>query len=256
MEKLSIVPIHVGTCLNVEKSNFTCQVDQGIKISAAMLMDFIRGTKENIIVDTGASEPALAEKYHYPFIQTEEQKPLNALAHYGIDPDSVTLVINTHLHWDHCYNNDLFRNALIIVQLEEIRYAISPLPYHSLAYETHQLKMTPPWMKSYDRIEIVDGDKQIVPGVFVMKIPGHSPGNQAVCVECQGGTIAIVSDLCPLFENWEGNLMLDRIRADHIPPGYHVNLEDVYKSFKKIETVTNFILPGHDIKVLEKVAYP
>src|SRR3972149_878825 len=62
-----------------------------------------------------------------------EQRPLAALARLGIRPEDIDIVINTHLHWDHCYNNHLFPRATIYAQRAELQYAIAPLPLHTWA---------------------------------------------------------------------------------------------------------------------------
>ena len=58
----------------------------------------------------------------------------NALTRLGVCADDVDLVINTHLHWDHCSNSDVFRNAEILVQRDELGYAAAPCAEHLRAY--------------------------------------------------------------------------------------------------------------------------
>jgi glyoxylase-like metal-dependent hydrolase (beta-lactamase superfamily II) len=169
----------------------------------------------------------------------------------GLHPDDVDIVICTHLHWDHCFNNDQFKNARIIVQKDEIRYAIAPLPMHALFYESQLIKMRPPWLKAIENTEVIEGDMEISPGIDIVKIPGHTPGFQGVNVKTAKGNYFIVGDFCPLFENWEGAPPLK-----HIVSPIHVNLEDYYDSFKKVEKMADVVLPGHDIKVFEKKCYP
>ncbi len=254
MANLSIEPLHVGTCHNVDKSFFTYLVDPGTKIDAAMVMFLIRGAKENILVDTGASDPRWAEQYHYPMDQPAEQEPITALARAGLKPEDITTVINTHLHWDHCYNNHLFPNARIVVQEEELRFAIAPLPTHALFYESYQLRLTPPWMKAYRQFEVINGDRELLPGIFLARLPGHTPGLQGVFVKTDRGVCGLVSDFCPLFENWDSKPSLKHLK--HIPPGYHVDMQDVFRSFEKVESLADFILPSHDPRIMEQKVYP
>jgi len=110
--------------------------------------------------------------------------------------------------------------------------------------------MTPPWLKSLDRIDVIEGEKEIEKGISLIPLPGHTLGFQGVLVDLPTGRCLIAGDNCPLFENWQSNDQLG-----HIPPGIHVNLLDCYNSFKKIESIADMVLPGHDLKVLEKEVY-
>jgi N-acyl homoserine lactone hydrolase len=250
MSELSIWPIEVGLHRGADKSRLTHGMNQGVTIDMAIIVYAIKGAKENILVDSGCADPEWTEKYHhYKIIQNEDLK--GGLKKIGLHPNDIDIVICTHLHWDHCFNNDQFKNARIIVQKDEIRYAIAPLPMHALFYESQLIKMRPPWLRAIENTEVIEGDMEICSGIDIVKIPGHTPGFQGVNVKTAKGNYFIVGDFCPLFENWEGIPPLK-----HIVSPIHVNLEDYYDSFKKIEKIADFVLPGHDIKVFEKKCYP
>jgi glyoxylase-like metal-dependent hydrolase (beta-lactamase superfamily II) len=250
MSKLRIRPISTGTFLEAEKSTFTYFVDQGVKIRSPILIWLIEGAEDNILVDTGVSDPEWAARYHHPVERKPEEEPVKAIEEFGLKVSDIDIIVNTHLHWDHCFNNDLFPNARILVQAEEIRYAISPLPCHALHYESQTIGMKPSWLRALDRIEIVEGEKEIQEGVRLVPLPGHTPGSQGVLIDLPSGPSLIAGDNCPLFENWEGDSPTHRI-----PPGIHVDLRDCYKSFRKMEAIADLVLPGHDPRVLERELY-
>ena len=250
MSPITIWPVNAGVLPNVDKSLFTHGMNQGVKVDVASIVYVIKGAKENIIVDSGISDPEWAEKYHH-YTVVRNQDLVEGLKKVDLNPDEVDIVICTHLHWDHCFNNDQFKNARIMVQKDEIRYAIAPLPMHALIYESQLIKMRPPWLKAIENIEIIDGDMEISPGIDIVKIPGHTPGFQGVNVKTVKGNYLIASDFCPLFDNWEGAPPLK-----HIVSPIHVDLEDYYDSFEKVEKIADFVLPGHDPKVFEKEFYP
>lgn len=245
-----IIPISTGRFQMVEKSNFTYGKDQGVKIQAPILMWFIEGANRRILVDTGGSDTEWAAHYHHPVERKKEEDPINALKELGLVPTDIDIIIMTHLHWDHSFNTDLFPNAKIIVQDKEVYYAINPLPCHALYYESQLIGMTPPWLKSLNRMEIIRGEKEIEPGIRLIPLPGHTPGFQGVLVNLKSGWCMIAGDTIPLWENWELN-----IQGFHTPSGIHTNLFDYYNSFKIIESLADHILPGHDMKVLEKRVY-
>jgi glyoxylase-like metal-dependent hydrolase (beta-lactamase superfamily II) len=250
MPNLKIRPLSTGRFAQAEKSNFTYGMDQGVKIQSPVLMWFIEGARHRILVDTGVSDPDWASTYHHPLERDEHENPIKAVQSLGLRPKDIDIIINTHLHWDHCFNNHLFPNARILVQAQELRYAISPLPCHALYYESQLIGMTPSWLKTLDRMESLDGERQIEPGITLIPLPGHTPGFQGVLVDLPSGPCLIAGDTCPLFENWEG-----KGRAAHIPAGIHVDLRDCYRSYAKMESLAQTILPGHDPKVLERKVY-
>lgn len=246
MAELKVHILSTGRFMAAEKSNFTYQVDAGEKIVSPVLMFFVEGAQSKILIDTGVSDSEWAGKYHHPLERTPEEEPLAALRTLGVEPGDVDLIINTHLHWDHCFNNHLFPRARILVQEAEMRYAIAPLPCHYLYYESQGVGLTPSWLKSLDRIQTVRGEVKVEEGITLVPLPGHTMGFQGVLLELASGPCLVAGDTCPLLENWHGN----QTQA-HIPPGIHVNLTDCYKSFARMEKLTERVLPGHDIKALE-----
>ena len=250
MVEWTIWPIRMGLVKAGDKSGLTHGMNQGVMIDTCVIVYVIKGAGESIVVDTGMGDPDWSEKYHHKKPEDYQDLPAG-LEKIGVNPDNVHTVICTHLHWDHCFNNDLFKNARILVQKDEIRYAIAPLPLHALFYESQLIGMRPPWLKALEKIELIEGDKEVAPGIDIVKIPGHTPGFQGVNVKTRKGSYFIASDFCPLFENWEGAGF-----HRHIASPIHVNLDDYYRSFEKVEKIAGFVLPGHDVKVFGRERYP
>ncbi|RKO65861.1 N-acyl homoserine lactonase family protein [Desulfofundulus salinus] len=247
---LSIRPLRVGTLAGFEKSKFTYGFNFGEKLDAPCLVWLIEGASRKILVDSGPSGPEWAAKYHTAMKWDAEDALDRRLRSVGVDPADIDLVILTHLHWDHCFNTELFPKAKFLVQKEELKYAIAPLPVHQRAYEVDMPGIKPPWFQVFDRMVVLDGDTPVEPGIQVILLPGHTPGLQGVRVETETGVYLIASDLIPLFENWEGSPDMK-----HIPPGIHVSLAECFETFRKVEAITDQILPGHDPMVLDREVY-
>lgn len=245
----TIRPLSVGK-LTMDKSQFLFGTGFGEKIDITVIMWYLESSRSKILVDTGCPEPNWCMKYHYPAKRNFEEDPVRTLVKVGVDPGDIDIVIFTHLHWDHCYNNSLFRNATFFVQREELKYAICPLPAHALAYESITIGMMPPYINT--KFEVLNGDAQIIDGVSVVLAPGHTPGMQGVLVNTASGNYFIAGDNIPLYENWHNNKL-----GKHIPISNFVNLEDYYNTVSCIERIVedDFILPGHDPKVLERETY-
>jgi N-acyl homoserine lactone hydrolase len=245
MKSHQIIPIDVGHFKALPKQTCMYRMHREVTYEAPCIMWYVKGTIDNIIVDLGPPEPPQCLANHQLVIErSEAQEPLNALRSHGLSPDDVKTVLITHLHWDHANGFHLFKNAKFLIQREEVKYAIAPLPCHrSLYYEKHLGR--PPFVDYLERIELIDGDCEIEDGVTAVFIPSHSPGFQGVSVRTKKGDYFIAGDAVGLFECWEA--------VPHVPSGIYNNIEQYYESMKKI---TGFVLPGHDIKVFQRKIYP
>lgn len=254
METYTIRPICAGIFGAAEKSNFSYQKDAGIKLAAPILMYLVQGRDTCMLVDTGCCGEAWAAQYHHPLTQTPEMEPVRALRDLGVEPEEVTVIVNTHLHWDHCFNNHRFPNARIYVQRREVEFALAPVPTQYTYYESPQLGMTPPWAKAMDRLEVVDGDFRLQEGIDLLFAPGHTPGFQCVRIQTEDGPYLIASDCVGLIENWEENLT----HGLPTPSGIHVDLREYYDTIRRLLPLADaaHILPGHDARALEHSVYP
>ena len=251
-EGLHVVPLCLGH-IERDKSSVTYHFGGGQRISMPITAFYIGGAKKKILVDTGGSAPEKTMPFHMPYSQKPEETLAFHLDQLGLHPDEIDIVINTHLHWDHCYNNSLFSKAKFYVQREELRYAAAPLPIHVIGYESQNIGMKPPFINC--KYEVIEGDMELVPGVSLIFTPGHSPGSQGVLVQTQNGKVFIAGDTIPLYENWTGpsgfNLKL--------PHTVHVDLEAYYRTFARIEKIAAAgncsIIPGHDELVFKNKIY-
>ncbi|MBX8636979.1 MAG: N-acyl homoserine lactonase family protein [Thermoplasmata archaeon] len=165
----------------------------GIKYMAALKPLLVRTDNENIIVDTGIAPlpDSLAKHVRY----TKQMDIVGSLSEFGLTPDDITIVVNTHLHMDHCGNNRLFRKARYFVQKQELHYANNPDRWMRGGYVREFFNEL--------QFELVDGDSNIASGLNVIETPGHTPGHQSVVIEAGGKRIVYMGDACPLMENLE-----------------------------------------------------
>lgn len=245
-----IYPLHLGTFKAMETSNLLYQVNPGVKVRQPILGWLILGGDEPIVVDTGGSDEQWAKKHHHGLERPEELTIQAQLRKHGVDPDDVKVVINTHLHWDHCFQNNAFNKATFFVQKKELQAAVAPLPTQRGYYEAGRAGVIPGWMKTFDRSRVLDGDTKLVNGIDLLHLPGHTPGLQGVLVQTAKGPYLIASDTIGVYENWTGNDVMD-----HIPQGIHWSLEDYFETFKKMESTNATVLPSHDFRVLECAYY-
>ena len=107
----------------------------------------------------------------------------DALAGLDMTPADVSMVINTHLHFDHCGQNAVFAHAACYVQRAELRRA---------ERESPELSDWFGWMNA--RWELLDGDTEILPGLSVITTPGHTVGHQCVVVSASSGRDVLLGD--------------------------------------------------------------
>jgi N-acyl homoserine lactone hydrolase len=211
----------------------------------AMLMFLVTGSEGVILVDTGPRDEGWTREHHGLSVERPaELEPVAVLRQRGLEPGDIDVVINTHLHWDHCSNNALFPKATFYVQRDELSYACAPLPVHRQAYEKDR-GLSPGWLDVWGRIELVDGDAEIIPGVRVVHLPGHSPGSQGVLVDAGHGPLLIAGDAVNTYAEWHG-----AGNIPHLPPVVHTSLPDCFASFDKIDELDCEVVPSHDLSLV------
>ena len=242
MSTIRIHPLHLGT-ITRHKDSFMFKIGYGVSMDLPILAFYIEGADKKILVDTGGSDPKdpLEAKLRGPYVREKDQEIINALKNkVGVNPEEIDIVINNHLHWDHCAGNDFFPNAEFIVQKKELESALNPVPpFLSIAYIRKCLEEI--------RYTTIEGDKEIVKGVSVIFAPGHTEGLQGVLVEAQDNRYFLAGDCVPLYES-----------LNHNPPwpnGLFVNLREYYETQIKVSKLGAVIIPGHDMKVLETSVY-
>src|SRR5258708_36204852 len=96
----------------------------------------------------------------------------------------------------------MIRNGGVHVKEAELKEAVWPVPFQRAIYETSRRGHTPPWVDILDRMDVAFGDADVVPGIRVLRLPGHTAGSQGVVVDTQAGPYLIAGDRIPLYENW------------------------------------------------------
>ena len=135
-----IKPLVVGMLNTMDKSSFLYGVDIGKKIQAPVLVWLVKNneTNEALLVDVGAAPDAIGKRDHPAVGYTQDKnQTLKVVLEKEVDDlNNIKTVIITHLHWDHSWECSLFTNAEILIQIDEMRYAISPMPIQKITYQT------------------------------------------------------------------------------------------------------------------------
>jgi glyoxylase-like metal-dependent hydrolase (beta-lactamase superfamily II) len=171
----------------------------------------VRNAEETLVVDAGIRPEEAANRNTEGYVS-----PATVLARLGVRADAVRHVILTHLHWDHASGISLFPNATFYVQREEFRFwAKDPIaqrpPFRNIGDSTSEAELRA--MEGTDRLVLLDGEAEILPGIEVWPAPGHTPGMQAVAVQTARGQVVLGSDTAHVFRNfredWPSALITD-----------------------------------------------
>ena len=245
-------PLEVGRFPAFPLNRFLLNGEPDKSVEAPCISWFARSTSSDlaILVDTGPAEPTEeTSKFHLPLEVGEKRKVHNALKSHGIDPEEITHVVFTHLHFDHCAYAQHLPNAKILVQKSELQYAVAPQKAHLGGYEASRPNVIPSWMRSFDRIVPIEGDISVAPGFQILLLPGHTYGSSGVVFNTAQGTCAVAGDLINQVENWEGD------NGRHIPPAANIGIDQCHESFKRLEKEADTILASHDYRMFDKTRY-
>ncbi|MFL6213998.1 MAG: MBL fold metallo-hydrolase [Blastocatellia bacterium] len=161
----------------------------------------IRAEGENILVDTGIGAK-WDDRSRSRYGIAHETTLLDELARHQLAAEDITLVINTHLHFDHAGTNTVerdgrvvptFPRARYIAQRGEFEHALEPHERDRASYL--QADFAPVF--AVGQLELIDGDAEIAPGVSVIKVAGHNRDLQCVKIESEGKTAFAFADLVP-----------------------------------------------------------
>jgi len=175
--------------------------DDRNRVLLAMNIVLIRTAGKWILVETGAGDKWDAKQMQ---IYAYEKAPrlLDKLAALDLPPEKIDIVINTHLHFDHCgwnarmVNGKLrptFPNAKYVTQRGELEHALAPSERDRASYLSENFAP----IRDAGQWQLLDGDQEIVPGVNVVVIPGHTRNMQCVLLTGGGKTAFLPADLTP-----------------------------------------------------------
>jgi glyoxylase-like metal-dependent hydrolase (beta-lactamase superfamily II) len=173
--------------------------DERNYVQAGLNSLLIRTGKQTVLVETG-----MGNKLSDRMVKFYGQ-PAQLLANLtagGVSPDDIDIVINTHLHFDHCGWNTVRKDGKIVPTFPrakyyapegEWQYARRPSERDAISYIPDNYD---PLVQS-GQMTLLKGDEEVAPGISVKTFPGHTASMQAVIVDSGGLTACYISDLIP-----------------------------------------------------------
>jgi glyoxylase-like metal-dependent hydrolase (beta-lactamase superfamily II) len=215
-----------------------------------MPMDYfvwvVRNAERTIVVDTGFNAQAAKKRG-----RTLLRLPSEGLAMFGIERQAVSEIVITHLHYDHVGTYYDFPNARFHLQEAEMAYATG----RYMAYRQFGPSFEPDEVCGMvrlvfeGRVNFIDSETTLAPGITLHKIGGHTAGVQCMRVWTQRGWVVLASDTSHYYEHFETYRVF--------PTTF--NLGDVmkgYETLRRLADSTKHIIPGHDPLVMKRYPSP
>ena len=238
-----ILPLVLGS-IELDKSAMTYFAYCGTKIRIPIVCFYIQGGDKHILVDAGA--PAAVSQKHCPIDPvTDIQSLEEALGKIDLTPDDIDIVIQTHLHHDHVGNTAKCRRAKVIVQEDELRFALSPHPLFANLYGIDLLQGV--------NFCPIKGDADIADGIRVLLTPGHTMGSQSVCIRTSQGQ-AIITGFCSIKETFEVPAEVKEMLPNWLvfTPGIHTDPLASFDNALKIKGMADILIPNHSMELLHR----
>jgi N-acyl homoserine lactone hydrolase len=138
-----------------------------------------------VLVDTGLTA------LHPEVVADLDPRPIPLNTQADFDAAGIDIVVNTHLHFDHCGGNHLFAGRPTYVQRAELDDARSKDDYTIREWvDAPGVQYVP-----------VDGELELLPGIRLLPAPGHTRGSQVVVVETGGRPVVIGGDMAVFFSD-------------------------------------------------------
>jgi glyoxylase-like metal-dependent hydrolase (beta-lactamase superfamily II) len=195
-----------------------------------------------VLIDTGFDAPAAKRRG-----RTLLRPVVEGLAALGVDARTLTDVVITHMHYDHAGGLAAFPGARFHVQDDEVAYCTSRAMTHGhLSAPFDAENVVDLVRRVFDgRVAFHRGDAELFPGITLHRLPGHTPGLQAVRVQTARGPVVLASDAAHFWAN------LTRETPFPIVVDIPAYLESL-RAVRALGESLDHIIPGHDPGVLAR----
>lgn len=181
--------------------------DELNRIPVALNCLLIESEGKRILVDTGFGDK-LSAKERDIFDIAGRERLLSHLRRLGVAPEDVDIVVNTHLHSDHCGGNTLLRDGEVVPTFPRAEYWIQRLEWADALFPNERTRATylahnfvP--LERHGRVRLLYGDTRVTSEVRCVVTRGHTRAHQSVIIESEGEFAIYLGDLAPWAVNME-----------------------------------------------------
>lgn len=235
MKQYKITTLKMGTLVS-DRGGLTRGKGNGESIEIPIWSLAVEGDGVKAIIDTGIENTKWVEDHICKCWREDDETMEGALEKIGWKPEDVNIVINTHLHYDHCGNNRLFKNAKFYVQRVEWEATVGAIPLQACFYKRDLFDSRA--VNGTQQI-LLDGEYKLDDGLVIIYTPGHSKGHQSVLINTAEGIVCFTGDAANLVENI----------TDNIVPNILISTVDTYNSLENIRRKAEFVITGHEPQI-------
>ncbi len=170
------------------------------RVVAPVWSALVRTTEGLVLFDTGLHpvhvtrpEATFGPQATLRIVMDEEDAILRRLAALDVAPEDISIVVNSHLHFDHAGNNGAFPRATFLVQADHLAFAKGKPNFPGIYWDIAGLAYLP-----------ISGRTRVAQGVEALPTPGHAPGHQSLVVDLpETGRVVLCGDAAFTRENIE-----------------------------------------------------
>jgi glyoxylase-like metal-dependent hydrolase (beta-lactamase superfamily II) len=244
-DKYQVYAVRFATITNFSAASLVAGADRSRRLDIAMTIWVLKGADGRVaLVDSGFHR----DQYFKQFAVTDYIKPSEAIAPLGFQPEDVTDIFLSHMHWDHAGGLDLFPSARVWIQKAEYDYYTG---------DAWQARNTHGGIDQNDVLEIVrrnmQGKVTFLTGDDETSISGigfgvggkHTWASQFVTAETRSGKVVLASDNMYLYENADEHKAI----AQTLDPVSNLRTQD---RMRMLAANPKLLVPGHDPKVFDR----
>ena len=177
--------------------------DELNRIRLQMNCLFVETPSDKILIETGMGEKWSEKQAGIYGVNRSQTFARSLFEKTGYQPEDITIVVNTHLHFDHCGGNTIknesgetlpqFPNARYFVSENEFNHAVNPTERDRVSYVSENWEA----VQKSGQLELKPGVYQIINGITMTEMRGHNGTMQTVKIESSGEILYSFSDLIP-----------------------------------------------------------
>ncbi|AXH34826.1 N-acyl homoserine lactonase family protein [Humibacter sp. BT305] len=204
----------------------------------------VRGGGRTIVVDTGYSVAGGEQR-----ARTMLHEPPSLFETLGVHPEDAPTVVVTHAHYDHIGNLDHFDSSRIVIAQAELDFWASKhaqrVQFHHSVEDAELAALFAAVEEG--RVDAFEDSVEVAPGVEVLRLGGHTPGQSVVRVPTSAGVVLLASDAVHYYEEYERDMPFSSV----------AELVQMYEGFDRIRAMldsgeVDHLVSGHDPATLDR----
>jgi len=181
--------------------------DERNRVRLALRSLLIRAGGKTVVVDTGIGDKLSAKEAEIYRLERDGGL-VGGLAARGLRPDEDDIVVDSHLHFDHCGGNTTRQGDRVVPTFPSAEYWVQRTEWDDATHPNERTRTTylaenlQP-IADTGQLRLVEGPKEILPGVRWLSTPGHTRAHTSIVIESGVDSAIFTVDVCPFAAHLE-----------------------------------------------------